>query len=160
MQDEEEQKLSPVRLPCRQRCIFIYKGFILLLSLVIAVCMLTNLKPGLNLWVYYSIPFPLNINFITMNVMNIGLVLSFRQKGKCKIMMNNPLDCLEVIALNHFSRVMYQLNTYNLICFVLQFIYFITFEIFKIRFAPRFYYGNDGTSIEAIANNHSYNNGQ
>ena len=41
-------------------------------------------------------------------------------------------------------------------CFIFQLIYYLTFEIFKLNHAPRFYYGNLGTSKEARMDNEKY----
>ena len=58
--------------------------------------------------------------------------------------------------MGQYSRVLNLLNTINKTCLILQLFYFLSLELFKIIYAPRFYYGNTGVSLESISDNAGY----
>lgn len=58
--------------------------------------------------------------------------------------------------LGTFNWVIHQLNISNLICFILQLIYYLAYEIFKMSKSVRFYYGSIGTSHASRAANEAY----
>ena len=113
------------------------------LSLATLICMMVNINPSINLFVYWQIMFPFNLNFICLNVLNAGLIA------------NSYIS----FELGQISRVINQVNKINILCFSLQLIYFLVYEIYKMSFAPRFFYGNLGTSIESKEDNGGYSNG-
>lgn len=113
------------------KCMSILTKFSSFVMLVFIVFLQTN---SFNLFKFFRIVFPISLVFYTQNFINFvsfGMTL-LASKGD----------------FTHLARFLYSCNKWSFVFTFLFFVYQMTYEIFKIRVAPNFYYGRRGTSPE------------